>query len=503
MSIILRLQKFITRLEDPRIPLRYFILIFISSMTLRNFLEIFSDTAKVPFRLFSEETSIFFSANYSLAISFTHYYIFWIFTFLTLSLLFSWIAKTEIRLVIRALFTCSLIIIITPLFDLLITSGRGIEIAYAHPKNLLDLLPLPKILTPGMLITSLSAALLSFFYCALKTKKWLTGLWAALVLYLLLICLSALPTIIKANHPLPIIRILSIGIFLELIIILSLIKPVCARAVFSGLRWLRLGYYLTMFFFGISITSKGLLFSLTGNFSCLILTIIAFILSWLGATMLNDVEDYEIDLITNPDRSLIKKIFSKIQFQNYSLWLFFAACIFALAVNITTLFFIALLITNSCLYSLPPLRLRRIPVFSKSLIALNSLLLVILGWLFAGKEILQFPQTIIWYFLIFVTLAANLIDLKDQQGDLQAGLKTLPIILGIKKSKFLIGIFILAAYGTLGLVLLDKRILIAGIGLGLLQFFLVTRRKLEEKQILLINFCGMIALLIYTNLRGG
>lgn len=499
MKIPHKLNQIITRIEDPKTPFSYFILIFIASMTLRNFLEIFADKAKLPFRLISEKTPIFFSANYSLLISFTHYYIFWIFTFLALGLLFSWIAKTRILLVIKALFACSLIITITPLFDLLITSGSGIEIAYAHPKNLIQLFPLPKIITPGMLVTSISGVLLSFFYCAFKTKKWLSGIWSTVILYILLICLSALPVIINTRHPLPIIRILSIGIFLEILVIFYLVKPVYMRAILKGMRWLRIGYYLAMFLLGISIAHNGFFNILADNSSCFILTVIAFILSWLGATMLNDVEDYEIDVISNKDRLLTKNVFTKTQLQIISLWLFTAACIFASAVNFTTLFFTVLLITNSCIYSLPPLRLRIIPVFSKALIALNSLLLAILGWLFAGNDILQFPNPVIWYFLIFVTLAANLIDLKDYEGDKQAGLKTLPVILGAKKTKLLNGLFILAAYSALGLVLLDKRIMIAGAGLGLLQLFLITRRDFKEKPLLLINFCGMLALLCYLN----
>jgi homogentisate phytyltransferase/homogentisate geranylgeranyltransferase len=499
MKIFNWFKRIIARIEDPLIPLGYFILIFISSMTLRNFLEIFSDSPELPFRLFSENSPLFFAANYSLAISFAHYYVFWIFTFLLLSLLFSWITKTNILLAIKALFAGSLIIIITPLFDLMLTRGRGIEIAYAHPENLFYLFPLPEIVTPGMLATSICGVILSFSYCAAKTKKWVSGLLAAAVLYILLILLSALPAIIKAYHPLPIIRTLGIGIFLEIIVILFLAKPAYMRAVLSGLRCLRMGYYLAMFFLGISISRAGFIQSLTDNFSCLILTVIAFVLSWIGAIMLNDVEDYEIDIISNKDRLLVKNIFTKNQLQNLSLWLFAAACIFAAAVNFTTLFFTALLIANSCIYSLPPLRLRRIPVFSKSLIAFNSLLLVILGWLFAGKDIPQFPRALIWYFLVFVTLAANLIDLKDYQGDKQARLKTLAVILGMKKARFINGLFILIAYSALGLVFLDKYILIGGIGLGLLQFFLITRGIFREKPLLLINFCGIAALLFYLN----
>ena len=215
--------------------------------------------------------------------------------------------------------------------------------------------------------------------------------------------------------------------------------------------------------------------------------------------MLNNVEGYEIAIITNRERPLVKNIFSKQQLQSLSLWMFTAACVFAFIVNFTKLFFISLLIASSCVYSLRSLRLRRIPVFSKSLIGFNCLLLVILGWLFAEQEILRFPKGITFYFLVFVTIAANLIDLKDYAGDMRVGLKTLPVILEIQKARLLTGLFILTAYAVSGLVLLDKKILVAGIGVGLLQFFLITRKDFIEKPVMLINLCAISALLLYLN----
>lgn len=499
MKIISRLENIISRLEDQKTPFSYYLLIFISSLTLRNFLEIFSDNAKVPFRLFSETSGIFFAAGYSIFISFAHYYVFWIFTFLALAIFFSLLTKTNIISVLKTLFSFSLIITITPLFDLLITRGRGLEIAYAHPKSILELLPLPKIVTPGMFITALTAALLTLVYCRIKTTKWTRGLWGVLILYSLLTFLSALPVVIKANHPLQIIRALMIAIFFELIFILFLVNKLYLRAVYRDLRWLRVIHYASMFFFGILISRHPLVKSIYANLNCFLLTVIAFLLSWVGAMMLNDAEDYEIDLLSNQHRALASNIFSKKDLMHCSFWLFLAAGIFALCVSFPTAFFTALIIGNSCLYSLPPLRLKRVPIFSKLFISFSSLALAMLGYLFAGGEILRFPQVITWYFLIFVTMAMNLIDLKDVEGDMRAGIKTLPAIFGIRKAKIITGIFLFVAYFTLALALLDLRILLPAAALGIIQFILINRKVFRERWVLLAHLAGIIALFSYLN----
>jgi 4-hydroxybenzoate polyprenyltransferase len=497
MKVIARLENIISRLEGQKIPFSYYLLIFISSLTLRNFLEIFSDTAKVPFRLFPETSNLFFPAGYSIFISFAHYYVFWIFTFLGLAIFFSLLTKTNIVSVLKTLFSFSLIITITPLFDLLITKGRGLAITYAHPKNIFELFPLPNILTPGMLVTSLTAAFLTFVYCKIKTNKWTRGLWGAVILYSLLTFLSALPVVIKATHPLQIIRVLLIAIFFEFIIILFLANKVYFRAVFKDLRWLRIIHYLSMICFGILISRHALIKSIGANLSSFLLTVIAFILSWVGAMMLNDAEDYEIDLRSNQGRALVNNVVSKNELINWSSWLFLAAAIFALGVNSQTSFFVVLVIGNSCLYSLPPLRLKRVPIFSKLFISFSSLVLVMLGYLFAGGEILRFPPVVTWYFIVFVTLAMNLIDLKDVEGDTQAGIKTLPVIFGIRKAKIITGGFLFVAYFTLALILLDLRILLPAATLGIIQFMLINRKAFREKWVLLTHIAGMIALFSY------
>jgi len=122
------------------------------------------------------------------------------------------------------------------------------------------------------------------------------------------------------------------------------------------------------------------------------------------------------------------------------------ALFYAGVVNFPTFFIISLFIGNYFLYSAPPLRIKRIPFFSKLLISLNSLILIILGFFIITGSIINFPWEITIVFLIGATAVANFIDIKDYEGDKKVGVKTLPVILGIRKAKFLISLFFILTY---------------------------------------------------------
>jgi len=163
----------------------------------------------------------------------------------------------------------------------------------------------------------------------------------------------------------------------------------------------------------------------------------------LICVLINDIADRREDLINSPQRPLIKgdlniKIYSQLIILIGSLLIFFC-----LSFNFFySILFPLLFVGIYTVYSIPPFRLKKILIFSKFLIALNSLLLIFYGYVFAKGNFDLFPTNIIWYFLIFYALAINFIDLKDVEGDRATGLKTLPVLLGLPTARHLIGGFI-------------------------------------------------------------
>lgn len=53
-------RRLIDKIEDTRVPFLYYLLTFIASVTLRNFLEIFSNHCQVPLALFQYTNNIYF-----------------------------------------------------------------------------------------------------------------------------------------------------------------------------------------------------------------------------------------------------------------------------------------------------------------------------------------------------------------------------------------------------------------------------------------------------------
>jgi 4-hydroxybenzoate polyprenyltransferase len=96
-----------------------------------------------------------------------------------------------------------------------------------------------------------------------------------------------------------------------------------------------------------------------------------------------------------------------------------------------------------------------------------------------------------------VTLVINFIDLKDYEGDKKAGIKTLPVICGLKKAKLIIGGFFLISYAILNWVLLDTNLLVPGLIFGGLHFYYINKRQYQEKLVFLTYLLSLLLLFIY------
>lgn len=490
-------KRIISYIEGPQAPLSYCLLIFFSAVTLRNFLEIFSDTAKISFSLYPLNHPLFFAASLSLCITFIHYYAFWLALFLALAIIFSCLTKENISKTLKVVFTFSIILNITPLFDLLVSGGKGMNISYIYPKNILEFLPVPKALTPGMILTSIAGIGLSFIYCRVKTNNNLKGMLGGISLYVLLLATSLLPLLLKARHPLPIIRFLFLLTFMETLFIFYRLKKSYFISLLKDIRWLRVLHFYSMFILGIILAGNPLINLLKQSLSEFLLTVFSTFLCWIIAIISNNIEDLHIDRITNANRPLTSGAIPRHDYYRIAAVFSCLAFAMALAVNFTTFFFALLLIGNSLLYSLPPLRLKRVPIFSKVFISFNSLLVVMLGYIFAGRELLDFPGIFNWYFLIFITLSLNFIDLKDYAGDKEAGVRTLPVIFGLRKAKLIIGLFFLVSYIAIGGVFIDQRLIMPALSVGAVQFLLINRENYREKAVLATHLISLAGLFLY------
>lgn len=493
-------KEVIHSLENSKAPFVYFVLTFFFAATLRNFLEVLL------------ERTIF-----SLS-SFIHAYLSYTALAMSLILLFYMITRTDVLKIAKTIFPSFIILNLAPLLDLILSLGRGYIITYMHPGAHHDLVLRfftffgdfsGSGITPGMRIEIALALLMSFGYFYLKGSSLFKSLFYTFLTYALIFWYCAVPFLVKGLSSLarlgcePL-NLSSLNSFYLLIIFLTGIFLVyfarkdMFRLIIRDVRLFRLLHYELMFVIGLVLGIKYNMFNLDCNNIYYFMFIpISIAFAWLYSVVVNNIEDYEIDKVSNKGRPLVS---SKISLRAYEKlrWPFlFAALFYSIIIDFKAFFIILLFIGNYFLYSAPPLRLKRVPFFSKLFISVNSLVLVMLGFMLVTGSLYKFSKLIVAFFLIGLTAVVNFIDIKDYEGDKKAGIKTLPVILGLKKSKFIIGLFFMLAYFSISLIVEEFYMLITFFIFGFVQFCLINKKDYNEKYVFLVYLLSVMIFIIH------
>ncbi|MCD4760491.1 UbiA family prenyltransferase [bacterium] len=502
MKVLRGFKKVIHYIENVEAPFLYFILTFLFIITIRNFIESYSDSTPMPTILYL-----------------LHYYTFYIALALAMILLFHFAVRSKIKKIARLVLTSFFIIILPPILDLLISKQGGYDMAYLLPGKDIDLLQ--KFLTffgsfnemgitPGMRIEIALVVLATFFYVLVKKRSVIRAFIFSILNYALIFIFVSMPFVVKGflklfgidfNYSWPLMR----NFYLLLILILGawvlyLYRKKYFIAIFKDLRMFRLLHYELMFILGIvfgKMFYPNLNIQLTGHtlFSWIFIPV-GIMLAWIFAIITNNIVDYKIDLISNKSRPLVTGAITLPHYKTIGLLCFILCFLYLLAVHFIPLFIVMLFLGSAWLHDMPPLRLKRVPILANFTLAFNALILMMLGYGFVTGFI-TLPGNIVAFILIFFTAVINFIDIKDYHGDKTVGIKTLPTMLGLKKSKIVIGVFFFLAYISSYLVLKNIYLLILFTVIGLLQFYFINKKKYSEKPIFITYLSSIIILIIY------
>lgn len=159
---------------------------------------------------------------------------------------------------------------------------------------------------------------------------------------------------------------------------------------------------------------------------------LAFFLSFQSAVVFNDIYDYDIDVITNPDRPLVAMSLPKSEY--VLIGRLFVALSLSIALCLSEAFFLLVLLFHlmSFLYSAPPFRLRKFFMVSNILLATIFLLTFHAGTvvLIPDYRFNNIPSFITFGLILSFALALSAKDYKDMEGDKQAHVQTLYTMLG-------------------------------------------------------------------------
>ncbi|MCI0597818.1 UbiA family prenyltransferase [Candidatus Parcubacteria bacterium] len=262
----------------------------------------------------------------------------------------------------------------------------------------------------------------------------------------------------------------------------------------------------TRFFSYTFFIISGILFALPYGFTAswpdvlgIVSLLIALYGAWMVAVCTNDLVDTDIDALSNKNRPLIKGTLSHEDMRGAA-WLFFALLLFAAwSAGYYPLFFILLFTALYFIYSVPPLRLKRIPVLSSLLIGGAGAAVTLAGFTFASpdKTVEAYPLTFVLGVFICFALVANIRDLKDIEGDEAAGIPTLATLLkkwfGRENAFRIIGALAALAFFISPLFVSVPLLPFAAVIAGVLSYAAIVSKPYNERFIALVAFVYLFA----------
>jgi 4-hydroxybenzoate polyprenyltransferase len=398
----------------------------------------------------------------ALVIYFLHFPLFYLGLFLMLVIITSFITGEDIRRVTSACAFGFGLIVLVPIIDWF--TGGGYTITYPlriGPYVLGALNPLVSIIeyggSPGQRIILFIICVCIALYGFFKTKKLGTGILLFCATYVIIIMFGGLPTIVAGDRPEAI--YITGGIlysdtqkFASLFLLLTICATVCYlllldkkkfMLVLRSLRPERALFYAGMGFFGMFLALHQQGISLFTAFPSLfdsigiIIMFLCLAIGFQGAAAFNDHHDQTGDSITRSRNPLVRDLDT-----TYYVWwtgmLWICSLVCALLLNYVAFLIMITYLCIGILYSMPPIRLKRIPLVSTFILAVAAVVSMTLGYaLIAGAGALnQIPRSILLPTLISITLGFTAKDIHDIEGDRASGVYTVPALVTPHTGKF-------------------------------------------------------------------
>ncbi|MBU1118637.1 UbiA family prenyltransferase [Patescibacteria group bacterium] len=479
--------------------------------------------------------------------SFAHLFFFFISAILTLILIMRLFTKESI-VSISILAMCGWFVSLTPpIVDLFVSKGKGgyiISYLFEPTDNLFHSFitffgpSLQNGMTYGIRTQTILAMLLVGLYVYIKTRGILRTICAVILVYITIFFFAILPTLLtmlekwsftvtKADvvdfaflpqkifgislinpakiFDFKITLVLTLIVALELALWFFLYNKEKWIALIKNFRYSRFLLSITALGTGMYIGLKITQSAFVPSFMHWIVTINALLIlfaAWIYSICTNDITDQKIDKISNQKRPLITRILSTNEVANVGLVVMLLANGVAFTLGLRFLTVSLTLTALTYLYSAPPIRLRRFPFISSLIIALSVLLALFLGFMLISKDqsLVDFPSSIMITAIVLFTLVANVKDIKDYKGDKEAGIMTIPTILGQKRGKLVLGILNFISFILFAALLSSNRfLLLIAFCFGVLAFLLTYDKKTREAPLFVLYsvFFAIMVVFLY------
>jgi len=520
------LKKIIAKAENSQINLSSWLLTFLCVVFIRTLLEAFSGRINI----FSTKSFYFL---------FFHSVSFFLYVFLLLILFLYFLTKEKIEKITKTSLFVSILILIPPLIDILVSRGEGLVSKYYFPTSNIsfweaflgkieyglnglflgakDLSQSIFTANYGVRIELLILALLIICYVFLKTKNPLKIVLSFFLLYPAYFLIGSLPYWLQRIAGVASLYNIStfnpefewdsvlFSVYLILIFIFGslwffIYQKEKFIAVVKNLRFFRTLQILALLFFGLYLAHVSGARLRFFDFLLIATACLSVISYWAWGVFSNDLIDENSDRITNPGRPLAVGKLNRQEVKTLSIIFLIISYMSALAVGYA--FFITVFL-RSCLgylYSFHPFRLKRIPILATFVLACASLTTIWGGYLLVKQNsIYSFPVKVILLVLVAFSLGFSAKDIKDYEGDKKDNVKTILVIFGLERGKKIIGVLSFICFLLPPIIFFQYFKPLIGIAIiaGLLSYYLINKREYSERPLLVLYFLYAIPIALY------
>ncbi len=486
-SITVYISKVLTQIEEAKVPFPVFFASLLSLIVIRSFLELFFSA----------------SGNVVSPQLLHHWTSFYVCSFLSSIILLTFFSKEKVEKVSKIVLVGFAVVIIPPVIEHF--TGSIVHYNYVFNSHLpISHLDWTMIGTAffsfysnaanvmlGQKIELFLFIVLSSSYIFIKTRSILKTALTAFGIYMLefffmtfpnYVSFGGFPEVYDHSHWYTweyFASLFSILILAQVIVWLYFYdKKITLRLVKNLLRE-RSVHYLAFVWFGCYLAGVGLY--------TILLSSLCIILLWQANVAINDVFDVEGDTFSKKINPIVEGTITSNQMSVIALACILLSVFIATFLSYSAAVIAVLYIALSLLYSIPPFRLKKLPVISIGVIAAEILLAFTLGFYSEGTEEI-FPAAIASTIFFCFFFAAHTKDLKDYEGDKNTGVLTIPVLFGLERGRTIIGVFNFIAYLLVPFMLGMQILIIPALVFGILTFFVVRRPQSKEWQIFLLYF---------------
>lgn len=234
------------------------------------------------------------------------------------------------------------------------------------------------------------------------------------------------------------------------------------------------------------------------NIVTLVLFTVLLFMHALLAAAINDMRDIAIDKISNAQRPLASGRISIEQWKHYIVILVISIAITTAALASIASLFLILIQGIYFTYSADPFRFKRHYLSASLLIGLTTVAATMAGFFLVApeKNMGNFPILAIALVGFSQALLSNMKDLKDYIGDKNEGIKTLPVVFGLKRSKQIISILYSVVFMAIPIAMEKYDFLFFAAVCSSLTVYIFLKTNNGEKPIFYILFLYMLGLFL-------